>query len=202
MSEYTQGFKEAMVKKLSGVEAKSATALAVEVGVPQSTLSRWVREYGSFGGRAAEGSVAKRGQQWGPEEKLRAVIEYEKLEEEARGKYLREKGLYSVDIERWRAEMLAAVGKRPKERNAQGQRIRQLEAELRRKDMALAETAALLVLKKKPRRSGGTTRTGSRGRGSGESGGADSGGSAFGSSKGGSGQNVGHLDAHAATLGS
>ena len=130
-------------------QAKSATALAVEVGVPQSTLSRWVREYGSFGGRAAEGSVAKRGQQWGPEEKLRAVIEYEKLEEEARGKYLREKGLYSVDIERWRAEMLAAVGKRPKERNAQGQRIRQLEAELRRKDMALAETAALLVLKKK-----------------------------------------------------
>jgi hypothetical protein len=82
-----------MVKKLTGGEAKSATALAVEVGVPQSTLSRWVREYGSLQGRAAEGSVAKRGQQWGSEEKLRAVIEYEKLDEEARGKYLREKGL-------------------------------------------------------------------------------------------------------------
>lgn len=149
VSEYTKGFKEAMVKKLTGVEAKSAGALAVEVGVPQSTLSRWVREYGSLEGRAAEGSVAKRRQQWESEAKLRAVIEYEKLDEEARGKYLREKGLYSVDIERWRAEMLAAVGKQPKDRNAQGQRIRQLEAELRRKDMALAETAALLVLKKK-----------------------------------------------------
>jgi transposase len=149
MGEYTRGFKESMVQKLTGFEAKSATALAAEVGVPQSTLSRWVREYGRFEGRAAEGDMAKGVQQWGPEEKLRAVIEYEKLDEEARGKYLREKGLYSVDIERWRAEMLAAVGKRPKDRNAQGQRIRKLEAELRRKDKALAETAALLVLKKK-----------------------------------------------------
>ena len=93
--------------------------------------------------------MAKQAKQWGPEEKLRAVIEYEKLDGEARGKYLREKGLYSVDIERWRAEMLAAVGKRSKDRNAQGQRIRKLEAELRRKEKALAETAALLVLKKK-----------------------------------------------------
>jgi transposase len=77
------------------------------------------------------------------------VLEYEKLDEEARGKYLREKGLYSVQIEGWRTEMLAAVGKRPKSRDAQGRRIRELEAELRRKESALAETAALLVLKKK-----------------------------------------------------
>ncbi len=147
MSEYTQGFKDAMVKKLTGADAKSATALSAEVGISQSTLSRWVREYGI--GRTTEGGMAKQAKQWGPEEKLRAVIEYEKLDEDARGKYLREKGLYSVDIERWRTEMLAAVGKRSKDRNAQGQRIRKLEAELRRKEKALAETAALLVLKKK-----------------------------------------------------
>ena len=149
MGEYTQGFKETMVKKLAAGEARSATALAAQVGVPQSTLSRWVREYGSLAGNTVEGKMAKHGKQWGAEEKLRAVIEYEKLDEEARGKYLRENGLYSVDIQRWRSEMLAAVGKRPKERSAEGQRIRALEAELRRKEKALAETAALLVLKKK-----------------------------------------------------
>jgi hypothetical protein len=71
------------------------------------------------------------------------------LDEEARGKYLREKGLYSVDIERLRAQMLAAVGKRAKKGDAQGQRIQELEAELRRKEKALAEAAALLVLRKK-----------------------------------------------------
>ena len=149
MGEYADSFKEAMVKKMTGPEPRSATSLAVEVGVPQSTLSRWMRQYGRLGAAEAEGSMGKRTQQWGPEEKLRAVLEYEKLDEEVRGKYLREKGLYSVDVERWRSEMLAAVGKRPKNRDAQGQRIREVETELRRKEQALAETAALLVLKKK-----------------------------------------------------
>jgi len=149
MGEYTSSFKEAMVRKMSGPEPQSATSLAAEVGVPQSTLSRWVRQYGRVGVAETEGGMGQRTAKWGAEEKLRAVLEYEKLDEEARGKYLREKGLYSVEVERWRSEMLAAVGKRPKVRDAQGQRIRELEGELRRKEKALAETAALLVLKKK-----------------------------------------------------
>ena len=77
-----------------------------------------------------------------------AVLEYERLDEEARGKYLREKGLYrriSSGGERrcWGPQRQAEEGRR------EGQRIRELEAELRRKEKALAETAALLVLKKK-----------------------------------------------------
>ena len=93
--------------------------------------------------------MGKGAEKWPAEEKLRAVVEYERLEEESRGKYLREKGLYGVDIQRWRAEVLGVLGKRPRKGDAQGQRIRALEAELRRKESALAETAALLVLKKK-----------------------------------------------------
>lgn len=149
MGEYTQSFKDAMVKKLTGPEAKSAGALAQEVGVPQSTLSRWLRDCGRLSGEGTEGAMGKRAENWSAEEKLRAVLEYERLEEEARGKYLREKGLYEVDIQRWRAEVLGALGKKPRKGDAQGQRIRALEAELRRKESALAETAALLVLKKK-----------------------------------------------------
>jgi transposase len=149
MGEYAQSFKESMVQKLSGPEGRSATELAREVGVPQSTLSRWLRDYGSLRGEGTEGTVSKRTQNWSAEEKLRAVVEYERLEQEARGKYLREKGLYEVDIQRWRTEMLEVLGKKAHKGNAQGQRIRALEAELRRKESALAETAALLVLKKK-----------------------------------------------------
>ena len=62
---------------------------------------------------------------------------------------MREKGLYSVDIERWRVEIMDALGKKPKKGDPKDRRIRDLEAELRRKEKALAETAALLVLKKK-----------------------------------------------------
>jgi hypothetical protein len=77
------------------------------------------------------------------------VLEYERMNEEQRGRYLRERGLYSVDIERWREEMLQALSKKPKRGDPKDRRIRQLEGELRRKEKALAETAALLVLKKK-----------------------------------------------------
>jgi hypothetical protein len=57
--------------------------------------------------------------------------------------------LYSVDIERWREEMLQALSKKPKKGDPKDKRIRGLESELRRKEKALAEAAALLVLKKK-----------------------------------------------------
>ena len=94
-------------------------------------------------------STRKRPQNWTAQEKIRAVVEYEGMDEQARGRYLREHGLYSVDITRWHEEMVEALNKKPKKGDPKDQRIKQLEAELRRKEKALAEAAALLVLKKK-----------------------------------------------------
>ncbi len=151
-SNYSDSFKETMVQKMTGTNAKSATALAEEVEIPQSTLSRWLREYGRFGSTEDGMNKKKRPQNWTAEEKLRAVIAYEGKNEEERGLYLRSQGLYSVDIKRWREEILEALSKKPKKgKNPRDRRIRELEGELRRKEKALAETAALLVLKKKAR---------------------------------------------------
>ena len=92
----------------------------------------------------------RRPQDWTAEEKLNAVLEYEKLEEEQRGKYLREKGLHSVHIERWKEELIEGLkSSKSAKKDPRDKRIKELERELRRKDKALAETAALLVLKKK-----------------------------------------------------
>ena len=146
---YSDAFKEAMVQKMSGPDAKSATTLAEEVNVPQSTLSRWLRDYGRFGSTGGEMSAKKRPQNWAAEEKIRAVLEYEGMDEQARGRYLREHGLYSVEIKRWYEDIMAALNKKAKKGDPKDRRIKQLEAELRRKEKALAETAALLVLKKK-----------------------------------------------------
>ena len=79
-----------------------------------------------------------------------AVLEYERLEEEQRGQYLREKGLHAVHLERWKQSIIEGL-KTPKrnKQDPQTKKIKELEKELRRKDKALAETAALLVLKKK-----------------------------------------------------
>jgi|TARA_B100001964_G_scaffold128815_1_gene142473 hypothetical protein len=91
----------------------------------------------------------KRPKNWTAIEKLQAVIAYDGLEESEQGRYLRSHGLYTVDIERWRDEMLAALNQKPKKGDPKERRIQELERELRRKEKALAETAALLVLKKK-----------------------------------------------------
>jgi hypothetical protein len=88
------------------------------------------------------------------QEKLKAVIEYEGLPEDKRGEYLRREGLQSDHIEGWKKIMESGLGGRQSaadrsERAADKKKIQELEKELRRKDKALAETTALLVLKKK-----------------------------------------------------
>jgi transposase-like protein len=45
MQYYPEDFKKAMVVKMAAPGAQSATSLAKETGVPQSTLSRWLRSY-------------------------------------------------------------------------------------------------------------------------------------------------------------
>ena len=91
---------------------------------------------------------------WSAAQKLEAVLEAAALSEQDLGPYLRRKGLYRSDLEQWREQMLTGLEAKPKRRRTssktpEGRRIRELEKEVRRKDAALAETAALLVLKKK-----------------------------------------------------
>ena len=92
----------------------------------------------------------KRPQDWTAEEKLDGVLEYEKLDEEGRGKFLREKGLHSVHIERWKQQILEGLkSSKSRKKDSRDAKIKDLEKELHRKEKALAEAAALLVLKKK-----------------------------------------------------
>ena len=157
-----------MIHRLSGNNALSANRLSQEVGISQTTLSRWLRSAGvvqpesfqdSRNAFLKEGSIEKimtpkRPKDWTPEEKLQAVVEASQLSEEDLGAYLRKKGLHESNLKQWRQEVLGALqnkvsGKKSSGKSAEAKRIRQLERELVRKDKALAETAALLVLKKK-----------------------------------------------------
>ena len=62
--------------------------------------------------------------------------------------FLRSRGLHDAQLQQWRDQMIIGLEPKPLKR-AETKRIQELEKELRRKDKALAETAALLVLKKK-----------------------------------------------------
>jgi hypothetical protein len=143
-----------MVKKMLAPGGPSATQLSKDVGIGQSTLSRWIRTMGTVSAESkTEGG--RRPQDWTAEQKWKAVTEAAVLSEAEVGAYLRRAGLHSDHLHQWRNEMMDAVRKNPtvgrtKTELAQAKkRIRELERELRRKDKALAEAAALLVLKKK-----------------------------------------------------
>lgn len=151
MEPYSDTFKARILQRLVGPSAVSATAMAREIGVPQATLSRWLLAARNVGNMTRPASKHAN-TQWTGAEKLRVVMEARGLSESALGALLRREGLHEAQLTAWRAtaeEALAAPARGRAKPSGEAKRIRELERELRRKDAALAETAALLVLKKK-----------------------------------------------------
>lgn len=145
-----------MVQRMVGPNALTATQLAKQVGVTQPTLSKWLREAHRAAMTTktnAPGQPASSGPPKTAEDKLRVVLAAERLAPDERGAFLRRQGVHDSELEAWRAAMLQALGGRSAQnsasRPADQRRIRELEKQLGRKDRALAETAALLVLAKK-----------------------------------------------------
>ena len=93
---------------------------------------------------------------WSADAKLAVVIETAALSEIELSEYCRRKGLYVDQVRDWRQACLDGQQSSRERRQAEKlqakadqKRIRELERELQRKEKALAETAALLVLRKK-----------------------------------------------------
>ena len=100
---YPETFKQQMVSKMSGPGGLSASALAEEVKVGQTTLSRWLRDATKIGDMSkAKKSKPRRPQDWTAAEKLAAVVEASGLSDEELGAYLRRKGLHEAQLEEWR----------------------------------------------------------------------------------------------------
>ena len=127
-------------------ESTPVDRLSQQLGVSVATLQRWQAEALSMpaGQRA-----------WTAAAKLQAVIITEALSEVQRNAWCREQGVFPSDLQQWRESATQALAQ-PQERPATAQetrqdrrRIKELERDLRRKEKALAETTALLVLSKK-----------------------------------------------------
>lgn len=148
MKNYTEEIKRAMVSKMVGPGAKTATVLSKEVGISQTSLSNWMKRYEPGAERS---KAARRPKDWSGAEKLSALKETAHLEEAALGEYLRRHGLHSVHLEKWSQEYIEAVDGNTNRRQTADdkKKVKELERELRRKDKALAEATALLILKKK-----------------------------------------------------
>jgi transposase-like protein len=138
---YSLAFKQKMVERLTGKGAMSALQLSRETGIRQQSLSRWLQEARSLPLVRSDDTAARK---WTIEQKARILTEAAALSAEQLRAYLEHEGVRLADYESWRI----ALQEDGRESAATTKRIRKLERELARKEKALAEAAALLVLKK------------------------------------------------------
>ncbi len=151
---YPKARKESVLRKMMPPHNRAIPALAREEGISEGTLYNWRREARNKGLLMPDGDSGPEG--WSARDKFNAVVESADLNEIELAEYCRQKGLYPEQIARWRRACETAndwdreSNRRLKAaQKAERQRNRQLERELRRKEKALAEAAALLVLRKK-----------------------------------------------------
>lgn len=156
MPHYNEEFREQTVRKMMPPNAQSVAQVSRESGVSEQTLYNWRNQF-RHRGKAVPADPSNP-ENWSGENKLAVVIETAALNEQELAGYCRRKGLYVEQIARWREAAIAgAETQRPlsaaerRELQQERKKSRGLEKELKRKDKALAETAALLVLQKKAR---------------------------------------------------
>jgi transposase-like protein len=149
---YSQEFRESLVRRMLSKEI-GMSALARETGIAEATLYRWRDQV-----QVSRADVSKRSKQdrLSGAQRLAVVMETATLSEAELNEYCRKKGLYAEQVKQWREQAEQAVsegvvsGKVHRDAlQAEKKQREAVERELRRKEKALAETAALLTLRKK-----------------------------------------------------
>ena len=141
---YPEHVKESVLKQiLSG--SKTGAAIARENSIPYSTVMTWKT-------KAQQGKTMNK--KFTAEEKLNLLFQSASMSEIEISRFCREKGIYPSTLEKWKQACLENIDNRPnkeirKKEKRLKQEINKLKKEIRKKDKTIAETTALLVLKKK-----------------------------------------------------
>lgn len=152
--QYSQERKEAVLAKMMPPHNRTVADVAKEEGISTATLYNWRRDAREQGRLLPRDSSEPEG--WSARDKFNAVLETAALSESELAEYCRKRGLYPEQVRRWRNaceganDRADAADREHREAvKAEKARSRELERELKRKESALAETAALLTLRKK-----------------------------------------------------
>ena len=151
---YSPTRKSAVLKRMLPPNTMAIRQLSQEEGISEATLHKWRAEARSKGQLLPDADAGPEG--WSSRDKFAAVLETAAMNEADLAEYCRKRGLFPEQIKAWRLACeqandwdrasTARLGQATKEEK---KRVKELERELARKDRALAETAALLVLRKK-----------------------------------------------------
>ena len=151
---YSPTRKSAVLKRMLPPNTMAIRQLSQDEGISEATLHKWRAEARSNGQLLPDADAGPEG--WSSRDKFAAVLETAAMNEADLAEYCRKRGLFPEQIKAWRLACeqandwdrasTARLGQATKEEK---KRVKDLERELARKDRALAETAALLVLRKK-----------------------------------------------------
>ena len=152
---YTKEFKDSILKRLDHPSKETVSSLAEELNISKSTIYQWVRTNNKKQKNTPINLKSKNN--WSSQDKFHVVLETATLSENELAEYCRRKGIYLEEIKVWKEQCLNANIISIKEDSEQlksnlkeeQKKNKELQRELRRKEKALAETAALLVLRKK-----------------------------------------------------
>jgi transposase-like protein len=149
---YPIQLKEAVLQKVLQ-RNRPHHEIALEYGIGRSTIGKWLRDYKDNGNTTLK-SKEKRPRDWTSEERITALITTGAMSSDQSASWCRKNGIFPHHLEQWKKDaisaMAASLGKKQSDSERQLQKENSaLKKDLSRKEKALAETAALLVLKKK-----------------------------------------------------
>ena len=157
MRRYNETIKADVKRRMSPPARQSVAQISKELGIHLATLYAW-RKAWRLQGEVVPASE-KAPESWSSADKFTVVLESSGLNATELGAFCRERGLYPEQVDRWRQaaqdananSMLTMADQKDLEKRHQADQreIKRLQQELRRKDKALAEAAALLMASKK-----------------------------------------------------
>lgn len=151
MTTYPTAFIEQALVKVYSRGTRSIMSVANDLNVNHHTLKCWMKKK-SLMANGPESVKEKRPNDWTLEEQLTALQESHGLAGEALQAWCRERGLFAHNLTNWKAAFCAggkeALPKPGEIKSLKDENVK-LKRELNRKEKALAEAAALLVLQKK-----------------------------------------------------
>jgi transposase-like protein len=145
---HSREFRNSIVAKILSRGDQKITDICDKEGIAYSTAANWVHRRDSSADMKKQQNTSK----WKPEQKLKVLMETSTLSESELGAYLRKEGLFSQQLEEWKKDFISSLnstGSLKSTKDDRDQKIKSLEREILRKDKALAEASALLILQKK-----------------------------------------------------
>lgn len=147
---YTKEYKKQILESLTPPQNKTVSQVAEEEGINRNTLYTWVKKAREQGANIPNSSPSHQ-RKWRKEDKFKMVMETYSMNESELSTYCRGHGLYVSEIKEWAKRLEESLDSKvdSAELTSEKQTNRKLRKELKRKEKALAEAAALLVLRKK-----------------------------------------------------